>query len=76
MWVEFVNTNAMKSPEFNSYRLNIWFLLSLIALATEIPGCNDCELFDVNEVIDSNTVLTSKAEIHLYPLYRVDQPAD
>jgi len=89
----------MKSPEFDSYRLNIRFLLSLIALATlflvmtacddrEIPttvaiavspetlDCDDCELVDVNEVIDANTVLTSKGEIQLYGAYTLEQPAD
>ncbi len=99
MRVEFVDTNAMKSPEFNLHLLNIRFLLSLITLATvilvttacddrEIPAtvtiaaspetldCDDCELVEVNEVIDANTVLTSKGEVQMYGAYILDQPAD
>jgi hypothetical protein len=83
MWAEFVDTNAIKSSEFNSYRLNIRFLFSRITLATvtidaspETLDCDDCVLVDVHEVIDANTLLTSNGEIQLYGAYILEQPDD
>jgi len=38
--------------------------------------CLKCELVDVIEVIDANTVRTSIGDIQMYGAYVVDQPAD
>jgi|LWDU01.1.fsa_nt_gi endonuclease YncB( thermonuclease family) len=38
--------------------------------------CRDCELVDVVEVKDANTIITSFGEIQMYGAYVIDQPED
>jgi endonuclease YncB( thermonuclease family) len=39
-------------------------------------SCPECELVEVLDVIDANTVRTSAGEIQMYGAYVLDQPAD
>jgi len=39
-------------------------------------SCDDCELTDVLNVIDANTLSTSIGDVQLYGAYVIDQPAD
>ncbi len=42
----------------------------------ETLTCVECELIDVIEVVDANTLSTSIGDIRLYGAYVLDQPAD
>lgn len=47
-----------------------------LATSPDSVLCPECELVDVVEVIDANTVRTSIGDIQMYGAYVVDQPAD
>ena len=38
--------------------------------------CADCELVEVIEIVDANTVRTAIGDIQMYAAYVIDQPAD